>query len=266
MFVATGLLMLSTLGTDGSLLEVCASPMPTCLAPAPAAIDARRYQNYLGIDWSPTLVEPCAAPLATCIGAAPQSAVLAGHGLRWQHSTAPTCSAQECLQRWEQASVERSAWTTAEKQWLARHHQPWLSAVALEQVARFSSSVQAAALTRDFDWTVLGQQSDTTVLKAVPKDETAKLFCPELRVTLSAGQQSVQAIEVADRNGTLRGIELPWTLPAEQNQIQLVAGAISVAIGEPEAVPPADLPPSPTPTGVIRFAAESISIELRPIR
>ncbi len=266
MFDATGLLLLLSLGTDGSVLEICANPMPTCQAPAPSTINARQYQQFLGIDWLPTIVEPCAAPLATCISVVPQAPVLATHGLHWRYAATSASATQESLQRWEQASANRPAWTTAEKQWLARRHQPWLSAVALEYVTRFSSAVESAALTRDFDWSVVAQKAEATVLKAVPKDETARLFCPELRVTLTSAQPAVQSIEVVDRNGAWRGIDLPWAVPTERNEIQLVAGAISVALGEPEAVPSVALPPSPTTAGAIRFAAESINIELRPIR
>lgn len=262
MFVATGLLLV-TLATDGSVLEVCASPMPTCLAPAPATVDARQYQKFLGIDWVPTIVEPCAAPTATCIGAAPRATVLTSHGLRWQSSNTPACSTQEYLQRWEEATAEHSTWTTAEKQWLARHHQPWLSAVALEQVARLSSSVQAASLTREFDWTVVGQREADTVLKAVPKDETVKLFCPELRVTLSTGEQMVQAIEVADRNGELRGIELPWTIPAEQHDKVYLVRHFEISFHDSDTPQPVDLPPRPSRSTPIRFA---VDVDARPIR
>lgn len=239
----------------------CPAPVATCTFP-PAARHSSRHITYFHTSG---IVSPlghseseCAEPIATCIQPAPQVSRLADGGPLRLTEGASTVG--ELLRDWATASATRAAWTPAEKKWLARRHQPWLSAVALDAVMRLSSSVSEQDLSRDFTWsTGESQDDDIAVLHAVPTDETQRLFCPQLRVELDVSTHTMLAIDVADRAGTWRPIDLPWAVMPKSSRggdtIILTAERIEV-----DAADSTDLPPSPQAKPTIRFAAGVIEI------
>lgn len=241
---------------------VCPAPVATCTLPAPARHSDRvaTYFHTSSVATTVTVQESeCAEPIATCIQPAPQVAHQQQAGFFAPAERQTTVS--ELLHGWSASSSAHPVWTLSEKKWLARRHQPWLSAVALDSVMRLSSAVKETDLARDFTWTLEGTRDDVTVLHAVPKDETQQLFCPQLRVELDAATHALTAIDIADRAGTWRPIDLPWAvLPMpdrDADAIRLVANWIEIeSTGNREFSESTDLPPVPSSAAAVRFASE----------
>lgn len=240
----------------------CPAPVATCMLPA-AARHSDRIATYfhtggLVIPAAHSEAE-CAEPIATCIQPAPQRLRLTEVGPA-RHVEQPA-TVTELLRDWAEASSAHPAWSPAEKKWLARRHQPWLSAVALDAVMRLSSSVEAQNLAHDFTWTQEATREDVTVLHAVPKDDAQRLFCPQLRVELDATTHALAAIDVADRTGTWRPIDLPWAVLPKPSRghdtIVLTADRMEVDVTES-----ANLPPKPVSGSTIRFAAERLEFNV----
>lgn len=242
----------------------CPDPVATCTLPAATRLP-ESIATYFHTGGVVTFAVPtesnCAEPIATCIQPAPSVAQLPGTGLAWRSDHAASVS--ELLRSWSAASHQHPAWTTTEKNWLARRHQPWLSAVALDAVVKLASTVTEADLADDFTWTQEAVREDVTVLRAVPTDETQRLFCPQLRVELDATTHALAAIDVADRAGTWRPIDLPWAvLPKptfNNNTIVLTADAIEIAVANADGTA---LPPSPTTPTLLRVAAERVEFDV----
>ncbi len=245
----------------------CPAPVATCTRPAAARHSAQiaAYFHTSGVVHSFTDAESeCAEPIATCIRPTPQISRLSATVTGRHAEVQPTVA--EILRGWATASTTHAAWSPAERQWLARRHQPWLSAVALDAVIRLSSSLTENELARDFNWTQAEANDEVTVLLAVPTEDMQRLFCPQLRVELDAITHGLTAIDVADRTGTWRPIDLPWAvlphpsrgsgaiiLTAERREIEVTDQLNADAAGT--------LPPSPQRLPVVRFAADVIEIE-----
>lgn len=252
--------------------DVCATPTATCVSPVP---QRARAMSAVSSPVPPAVppvsdaLDACAEPAATCVRPVAAVAQLKHHEHRWQpaHSRPPTVA--ELLRRWEAAATDRPAWTPAEKTWLARRHQPWLSAVALEAIVRLSATVSASELQHDFTWTAGAAPHDATVLHAVPNDETLRLFCPQLRLELAPTTHALKSVELVDRTGQWRSIELPWSTaidsPTNTFTVVLTGLQFDVDASLPVA-DAADLPPSPGDSATVRFATEAVDIELRPRR
>lgn len=242
--------------------SACSAPIATCTLPAAARHHetiATYFHTSGVVTWTTTMEDNCGAPMATCIQPAARVAELPELGLFWhvEHDTTIT----ELLQSWSQASIAHPAWTASEKNWLARRHQPWLSAVALDAVVRLASSVTEADLEHDFIWTHESTRDDVTILRAVPTDETQRLFCPQLRVELDAETRALSAIDVADRSGTWRPIDLPWAVlpkPIHAGEtIILTANSIEMDLRSNTSTV-TDFPPAPDTLPTLRFAAEQL--------
>ncbi|MDP1798354.1 MAG: hypothetical protein Q8K78_12760 [Planctomycetaceae bacterium] len=241
----------------------CPAPIATCGFPAPARHPETiaTYFHTSGAVTLSTYDAECAAPIATCIQPAAYIAPLPVTRLSWRTERQPALS--EVLQRWSAASNTHATWTATEKNWLARRHQPWLSAVALDAVVRLASSVKAADLANDFTWTQEFTEDDVTILRAVPTDETQRLFCPQLRVELDAVSHALTAIDVADRAGTWRPIDLPWAVLPKPSRgvdaIVLTSNQIEIELtGSVTITELAEVPPSPVSAPTIRFAADRV--------
>lgn len=246
----------------------CPAPVATCTLPAAARPTDRiaTYFHSSGVVTATANTDTeCAAPIATCIRPAPQSLRLTDTSSQQPVDRPATLT--ELLHDWAAASSAHPAWTPSEQKWLARRHQPWLSAVALDAVIRLSSSVDASTLTRDFTWTQSETRDEVTVLHAVPKDETHRLFCPQLRVELDAVTHAMLAIDVADRAGTWRPIDLPWAVLPKVSRpgetIILTADRVEVELTDPAGEAATNgLPPQPTPASAVRFAADRIEFSI----
>lgn len=228
--------------------SICPAPRATCvLPPARLAEPPSGYFHHGKIAGEAVPLESnCADPLATCVQ--PQARIIQAAYTPLQ-SAAPTLSLTELLDQWATASRVQSPLTLTEKHWIARRHEPWLSAVALETVVRLTSAVDVEELNRDYRWS-LDTRAEVVTLNAVPLEETQKLFCPQLRIELDPITHAVATIDVADRTGTWRPIDLPWAVLPESQR-----GVFSVVATDNE------LPPSPSNTPKLRFANHQLEVE-----
>lgn len=242
--------------------SICPAPRATCVLPAARLAEPPAgYFHHGGIHAFTTVLDDnCAEPLATCV-LPPARFVDASPSARM--STPITATIPELLAAWADATQDHAALNLTEKQWLARRHEPWLSAVTLDTVVRLTQSVNAGELARDFNWTLGRMRDDAYVLHGVPTDETQRLFCPQLRVELDAATRTLTTIDVADRTGTWRPIDLPWAVlptPARgEPTILLTASAIELQIDQTAAV---DIPPSPITGPALRLAAEALELPI----
>ncbi|HET6423629.1 MAG TPA: hypothetical protein VFG20_08085 [Planctomycetaceae bacterium] len=236
--------------------SLCPAPRATCVLPAARLAEPPPgYFHHGGFEAALTTADAnCADPVATCIQ---PPARLVDISFTGRLSLSFSSSIPELLGGWSAASQRQTPLTPTEKQWLARRHEPWLSPVALETIVRLTSSVDADTLAQDFEWT-LDARRDAVVLTGVPTDDTQRLFCPQLRVELDPVTQKVSTIDLADRAGIWRPIDLPWAVLLEPGRdtgaIVLTADAIEVDVAT------TDLPPSPSGPSVIRLAAEAIEL------
>ncbi len=244
--------------------SICPAPRATCSHPAAARLSeqAPAFFHAAQVDTHAVSSEPeCAEPRATCVQPRARVAQLADHGLGWASGSHLKGSVESQLAAWAMAAQGRPEWTPTEKNWLARRHQPWLSAVALENVVRLASAVKEAELSRDFTWTVDTTDGSMTRLHAVPTDETQRLFCPQMRVELDSITHALTAIDIADRTGTWRPIDLPWAVfpkPTRGEQAMILTAdnlefALTGVVSASEIVA---LPPLPASAAATRFAID----------
>jgi len=244
---AVGFVMSSSTGWTATE-SVCPAPRPTCvLPPARLAEPPSGYFHHGNSTVAAFTVEAnCGDPMATCVQ--PPARIIQA---AYTPLASPTSalSLTELLEDWATASRKQSPLTLTEKHWIARRHEPWLSAVALESVVRLTSAVDAEELRRDYRWT-LDSRADAVTLNAVPLDDAQKLFCPQLRIELDPITHAVATIDVADRTGTWRPIDLPWAVLPESHR-----GVFSIVASDSE------LPPSPSNLPKLRFASHQLEVD-----
>lgn len=233
--------------------SVCPAPRATCvLPPARLAEPPSGYFHHGQIAAMAFSTESnCADPMPTCVH--PPARIIQAAYTPLQSAT-PTLSLTDLLDQWAVTSRKQTLLTLTEKQWIARRHEPWLSAVALETVVRLTSAVDAEELNRDYSWS-LETRGDAVTLNAVPLEETQKLFCPQVRIELDPITHAVATIDVADRTGTWRPIDLPWAVLPESQR-----GVLSVVATDNE------LPPSPSNTRKLRFANHQLEVDSSVVR
>jgi|GEM_PF-5110013 len=197
--------------------------------------------------------DPCQLPRATCSAPPAAQVLLIGHVVSVDQAPVSAPSVDALLQAWERQSCQQEPISERDRRWVERMSQANLNAHALDLALTLSGPVKLAELKQQFVWQCENSPAATPRLLAVPRDETQRLFCPALRITLSQKSHQLLALEVTDNSARWASVLLPpSTEVAVSHSADLSAGG---------------LPPSPLPVAVvssaplIRFAAGIVEIE-----
>ena len=160
--------------------------------------------------------------------------------------------AQAWLKRWELTSQQQPRLSERDRTWIERMNANRVSPLARSIAFAFLERVQVADLERRFAWTIDEVTGESCVLQAVPRDETERLFLPALRVSLDPQNCAVIHMAVAGRDQNWQAITLQDQPPARLTTVTIPVAAIPPSpAAQPSAAP------------LIRFAADTIEIELR---
>lgn len=255
-FVATELAAANPPGilpTDDFTCPVLAS----CSSAPPATVTFRDLQFWQAalpgalVTWPSH--DPCESPRATCSAPQATQVMLVSNVVFVEESPESAPLVDSLLEIWERQSRERAPISDRDRRWVERMSQPNLSAHALDLALPLSGPVTMSDLQQRFAWKLESSSRNESRLVAVPLDETQRLFCPALKITLSRSPASLIAMEVSDKSSNWVPVLLP---PANEQASRNSAEQIERG-----------LPPSPSPVAravsvpLIRFAAGIVEIE-----
>lgn len=229
--------------------------LPACITGPRATVtlrDVQRMQTATTggvVSWASA--DPCDVPSATCSMPQPSQIVLTGNVVITKAPPTPL-SIEDCLAVWELSSQNRGPLSERDQRWMERMSLPGVNAHTLEVAAALGGPVTVTNLERQFEWQLICQTASHCELRAVAVDETLRLFCPSLNVTLDLRSSALPLIELPTRDGKFVAVMWPATF-----------GTVLTKTDFPRLDA---LPPSPTTlvnvstAPLIRFAAGVVEV------
>jgi hypothetical protein len=197
----------------------------------------------------------CAPPVAACVR--PLPAVIANAACEWHWPAAETgpVTIQVALQKWSTASEDRSPANQPRVLWLQRQYPQLTSAHLTELTAELMGPVSLECLQDTFEWSfAVDQPRGTISLRAIPHDETVRLFCSELAVTLD--EERFQLTEL-----TVKAPQTDWVHITPWQPSPINAAVASTVSDFADGVPPSPALDALSPA--IRFIGETIELNSR---
>lgn len=234
--------------------------LPACCTGPKATISFRELQFWQTSTPGDAIFlsssDPCDFPRATCTVPQASRVELVSYVSAAEDSTDLPRSVEQILQIWEQHVRRDQPISDRERRWIERMSPPSVNAHALAMALPLLGPVMAQHLQEQFAWDFVSQTSERIELRAVPRDETQRLFCSAVNVTLQRNSYRVSRMEVADKSGEWSPVLLPTSFEK---------GDLSAAHLVLNELPPSPAPvPSSADKPLIRFAAGIIEIEESP--
>lgn len=231
--------------------DPCQLPQATCSTPSPVVVTMSGQVTLQSAGGDGVVI------VVASQGAGRQT-VAVNQAAGFKLEMTPVDNVTAALQNWERGSQTQRPLQERDRVWLQRMNSPELSAHAVEAAGQLLGPVSATALREKYDWALVKSGNGRVTLSATPRDETDRLFIPNLEVILSSGTGTILGIAARERNGAGKTVQLPELAVNPVVLVQHTAPAVGVS--QDDGLPPSPVPATPA---TIRFAGDAISIEMR---